>query len=143
MTNALLPIDKFTFWLVIGFWPIWIVWELVLLILRGHNPSVDLISMVARDRSYQMSSLAFAWGSLAAHFWANWRDVPWTGAVFGVAFFLLIALVLTWDVFLWNTPYASLPLWTRVVRFPGTMLFMGLLNGFLVFPQRGPTGMPF
>jgi hypothetical protein len=135
--------NNFTFWLVIGFWPIWIIWELVLLILRGHDPSVGLISMVARDRSYQMASLAFAWGSLAGHFWANWRDVPWDGWYFGVSFFLLILLVFIWDVSLWNTAYASLPYWVRVARFPGVMLFLGLLNGFLVFPQTAPKGTPF
>lgn len=141
--NQILTIDKFTFYLVLGFWPIWIIWELILLYLRGHNPSVDLISMVARDRSYQMSALAFAWGSLAAHFWANWRYLPWTGWPFGVMFFLLILLVLIWDVALWNAPYAELPYWIRVVRFPGVMLGLGLLNGFLVFPQRGPPSQPF
>ena len=141
--NQLLPIDKFTFWLVIGFWPIWIVWELVLLVLRGHNPSVDLISMVARDRSYQMASLAFAWGSLAGHFWMNWRDLPWSSPILGVLFFLLIALVLVWDITIWNVPYSSLHWFFRLVRFPGVMLFLGLLNGFLIFPQRGVPSQPF
>lgn len=141
--NTLLPIDKFTFWLVIGFWPIWIVWELILLKLRGSNPSVDLISMVARDRSYQMASLAFAWGSLAGHFWMNWRDLPWHSPVLGVLFFALIAAVLVWDVTLWSVPYETLHWSARLVRFPGTMLILGLLNGFLVFPQRGVSAQPF
>ena len=141
--NALLPIDKVTVWLFVGFWPIWLVWEFVLLKLRGANPSVDLISMVARDRGYQFTAMVFAWGSLAAHYWANWRDLPWETPIPAVTFWVLLVLACVWDFFLWNTPYATLPLWMRIVRFPGTMLFLGLLNGFLLFPQRGRPGMPF
>lgn len=141
--NELLPIDRFTFWLFVGFWPVWLVWELVLVKLRGHDPSVDLISMVARDRAYQLTALAFVWGSLAAHFWANWRHLPWSSPAPAVAFWILIALACVWDWRLWEVPYATMPLWTRVVRFPGVMLFLGLLNGFLLFPQRGMRGNPF
>lgn len=136
-------IDKATFWIFIGFWPIYIVWELILLYMRSVHPSVDLISMVARDRSYQLTAMAFAWGSLAAHFWMNWREVPMDSPVLGVLFFGLIAAVLASDLLLWKTAYESLPLWARVVRFPGTMLLLGLLNGFLLFPQKAPSASPF
>ncbi len=141
--NKFLTIDSVTFWIFFGFWPIWIIWELVLLKLRGGNTSVDLISMVARDRAYQMASIAFAWGSLAAHFFANWRELPpWYGIVPSLSFWILLAAVLVWDIFLWNTPYAQLSGWIRFVRFPGTMLFLGLLNGFLLFPQKGNPFQP-
>jgi hypothetical protein len=46
--NKLLPIDNITFWIFIGFWPLWLVWELAMLYLRGKDPNVDVISMTAR-----------------------------------------------------------------------------------------------
>lgn len=141
--NKLLPIDNVTFWVFVGFLPLWIVWELIVLKMHGQDPNVDLISMVARDRAYQFTALAFAWGSLAAHFWVNWRDTPWHTPVVGVLFFVLMAAVALWDWSLWTTPYATLPYWLRVVRFPGVMLFLGLLNGAFIFPQAAAKGSPF
>lgn len=141
--NKILPVDNLTFWIFFGFWPLWLVWELVLLKMRGANPNVDLISMVARDRTYQMASLAFVWGSLAAHFFANWKVLPpWYGTTSAVTFWVLIAVALLWDFQLWHRPYETLPLVLKYVRFPGTMLFLGLLNGTLLFPQRGPPSLP-
>lgn len=141
--NQLLSIDKVTFWIFWGFWPLWLIWELVLIKLRAENPSVDLISMVARDRAYQFTALAFAWGSLAAHYFVNWRHLPWETPIPAVAFWVLLLLACVWDYTLWHTPYATLPYWIRVVRFPGTMFFLGILNGTFLFPQRGIKGMPF
>lgn len=140
--NPVLTMNKATFWLFIGIWPVWIVWELILIRLRGQNPSIGLISMVARDRGYQFTAMVFAWGSLAAHYWANWRHLPWDNPFPAIMFWVLIVAVIVWDSFLWSTPYITLPLWIRCVRFPGTMLFLGLLNGFLLFPQRGISGIP-
>lgn len=140
--NSVVTMDKVTFWIFFGIWPIWLIWELILIKLRGQNPSVDLISMVARDRGYQFTAMVFAWGSLAAHYWANWRNLPWDNPIPAISFWLLIVLACIWDYFLWNTPYVNLHLWIRIVRFPGTMLFLGLLNGFLLFPQRGIKGIP-
>ena len=137
-----MKLNDFTFAFILGFWPIWIVWEVALLFIKGSTPSVGLISNVARDRGYQMACLAFAWGSLAGHFWVNWRVLPWGGWIPGLIFFSLIAAVLAWDIALWNVPYASLPWVVRFFRFPAIMLVVGLLNGFLVFPQQGPAGQP-
>ncbi len=141
--NVLLTIDKATFWIFWGFWPIWLIWELILLKLREQNPSVDLISMVARDRSYQFTALAFTWGSLAAHYWVNWRTLPWDSEIPAVIFWVLITAACIWDYHLWDRAYETLPFWMRFVRFPGTMLMLGLFNGAFLFPQRGKAGMPF
>jgi hypothetical protein len=141
--NPILPIDKLTFWLFIAFLPIWLVWELVLIKMRGANPSVDLISMVARDRGYQFTAMVFAWGSLAAHYWVNWRHLPWESPIPAIMFWVLMLAACVWDYFLWHTPYSTLPFWMRVVRWPGTMLFLGFLNGVFLFPQKGPPSQPF
>lgn len=142
--NQLLPIDKVTFWIFAGLWPVYFVWEIILLLLRGHNPSVDLISMVARDRSYQMNCLVFTWCGLAAHFWMNWKHLPWgENPIPAVLFWLLVAGTVVLDWLLWLTPYEKLTLAWRVWRFPGTQALLGLLAGFLLFPQRQPPGVPF
>jgi hypothetical protein len=142
--NQLLPIDKLTFWIFAGFWPIYLVWELILLVLRGHNPSVDLISMVARDRAYQMNCLAFTWCGLAAHFWINWKHLPqWDGLLPNIVFWLLVVGAVALDILLWKHPYSGLPFWLRVFRFPGTQVLLGLLAGAFLFPQRQAPGVPF
>jgi len=68
---------------------------------------------------------------------------PYSGWWCGIIFFGLIMGMLGWDWYLWNQTYDSMSLWMRIIRWPGTMLFMGLLNGVLVFPQRGYHLQPF
>jgi hypothetical protein len=137
-------INNITFWIFFGFWPIWIIWELALLIMRGHSPSVGLISMIARDRAYQFSFIPLAWGSLAAHFWANWHVLPpWDGWWCGVIFFGLLVACAGWDWYLIDTPYDQMGFFMRLLRWPGNMLLLGLLNGIFVFPQRGYHLQPF
>lgn len=135
--------DTLTFAGVVLIWPLWLIWEIILLIWRGKGWDVDTISMVAKDRALQLSSLPFIWGGMAGHWWFTWK-VPWTySPVPPITFWALVVGCLVWDILLWSTPYGSLPWALRLVRWPGMMLFLGLLAGAFLFPQRGNVSQPF
>jgi hypothetical protein len=128
--------DNVTFWVFIGIWPAWLIWEIVLLALRGKGLGVDTISMVAKDRAFQMNSLAFTWGGLGAHFWINWyRTRTWSTPVPAIVFWGLIVATLVLDIILWNKPYGDMALVWRWFRNPGMQLLLGMIAGYFLFPQ--------
>lgn len=131
-------VDFYTYVVFVSMWPIYLLWEIALLLLRGKGIHVDTISMVARDRAYQMNSMVFAWCGLAAHYWLNWYKYPtWESPIPAVIFWLLVAGTLTADILLWEHPYSQLPSLVRAFRAPRVQVFWGMACGFLLFPQPG------
>ena len=130
-----MKLDNVTFWIFFGFWPLWLVWELVLLYLKGKGVNADLISQEARQRGYQLTVIPFIWSALMAHFWFNWERA-YSVAYPAVIFWVFVAFTLFLDYHFWNTPYNTLTGWLRVYRWPGSQAILGLLMGLLLFPQR-------
>jgi hypothetical protein len=127
-------VNTFTLFVFLGFWPAWLVWELVLLRLRalpGDKPKT--ISMVARDRGYQLNVVVYLWGGLATHFW--WLGSTWATVPGAIAFWVLPLLLLVADIVLWNWPRESWPPWLRFARQPLLWLVVGALAGRFLFPQ--------
>jgi hypothetical protein len=139
-------IDNITFIITVFFLPVWLVWELTLLWLRGSgyvsgDQLVRTISMVMRDRAYQFNVLPFFWSAMAAHWWANWlRTATYDSPAPAVAFWLLVAANLVLDLLLMSTPYYSLAPWLKVARAPMIQLALGFIAAYFLFPQRAPQG---
>ncbi len=113
-----------TFIVLTFFWPIWLVWELVVLSARTKT-----ISMVARDMGPRLSSMVFLWAGLAAHFW--WTAEAYAGVVGTVAFWGIAAVLLTWDIIL-HIQGRILAAWYRK---PWLWLAVGTIAGRFLFPQ--------
>lgn len=129
-------INSITFWIFVGVWPLWGVWELVLLWLRrrqGAKPGT--ISMVAKDRAWHLNALPYLWGGLATHYW--WPGGKWAGTAGGVAFWAIAVALLVQDIILWNRPVDTWPKWLRYQRWPLLWLVVGAAAGKLLFPQAG------
>lgn len=130
-------VDKITLWVFIGFWPLWFIWEMALLIMRGTpgGEFPETISMVARDRGWHMAAIVYLWGGLATHYWwptNTWATVPGSIIFWGIALLLLVQ-----DVVLWNSDVSTWAKWLLWQRWPLMWLFVGLLSGRFLFPQRG------
>lgn len=133
-------INTVTFVVFVGFWPIWLGWEMVLLYLRGKGMHVLTISMVARDRARSFAVFPFCWSGLLAHFWLNWYHTEvWRSAIPPILFWLLVATTLCVDVVLLRLKrsYADLPGWARTLRHPALQVLLGLCAGYFLFPQHG------
>ncbi len=114
-------------------WPIWLVWEIYLLIRRAQpGPKVKTISMVARDVRHHTSSVIYLTSGMAMHWWAPWRQA---GVAESIAFWAIALGLLVWDLALRNRPVATWPTWLIVARDPPLWLLVGGLAGFLLFPQ--------
>lgn len=114
----------------LAFWPVWLVWEIVILARRaqpGDKPKT--ISMVARDMGWKMNSLVYLWSGLGAHFW--WNAAAWapylTGALFWVIFLVL-------GVADWLFSATDARPWYRT---PVLWMAIGALSGRFLFPQAG------
>jgi hypothetical protein len=121
--------------LLTGVWVVYLIWELVLLYMRAKGLHVGTISMEAHQHAYQMTVLPFIWGSMASHWWLNWAK-PYTAPYPAIVFWVLVVATLALDIYLWKTPYSSLTGFMRVFRWPGTQMLLGLILGFILFPQR-------
>lgn len=116
-------------------WALFLVWEIYVLVRRGQDKRVKTISMVARDYGHRLSSLVYAWGFMAAHWWwpSTFYAAPWA-SVLG---WVVLVLLLIQDVFCWSHPRAEWPVWLKVQRHPVVILVAGLLAGVFLFPQMG------
>ena len=133
-------IDNITFFVFIGFWPIYLIWEIALLWIRERGISVDLISMQARDRGYQFNTIVVLWFSMPVHFWVNWyRTSTWGTPIPSILFWLFVAGTLTLDIVLWQRGmlYDQLPQWLQNYRFPLTQAILGMVLVYFLFPQKG------
>jgi hypothetical protein len=134
-------LDNITLGIFVGFWPVWLVWECVLLILRGAHPHElpGLISMVARDRGWSLTCVVYLWSGLAAHFWVNagGRYAGAWDAVAAVSFWLIAVVLLAWDVALWRSDFVVWSPALRWARWPVAWMLFGTLSGRFLFPQIG------
>lgn len=131
-------IDNLTFWVWVGFVPVWLAWELLLLRWRATKELGGIprtISMIARDRGWQLSSMVYLWCGLASHFWIPSK--AYAHPVAGVAFWAVGVALLGWDFSLAGTDRAAWPKWQRWARFPALVVALGFACGWLLFPQKG------
>ena len=134
-------LNRITLWIFLGFWPVWLVWEIALLIMRGAGVAQlpSLISMVARDRGWSLSSVVYLWFGLGAHFWAN-TDKVYPGAtntILSISFWVIAVALLVWDITLWRTDFVMWSPVLRWFRWPVAWMIAGALSGRFLFPQAG------
>lgn len=129
-------INRITLGLFLGLpWAPFLIWELVLLYLRGKGIYVQTISMVAKDYGPHMNSVVYLWAGLATHYW--WNGQAWATVIGGVSFWVIALLLVIFDVCLWPTDKANWAQWLTVLRHPGLWMILGALAGRFLFPQRG------
>jgi hypothetical protein len=136
-------IDAITFWVWAGQWPVWLLWEMVLLWLRRKGgPRSALtgrpartISMVPLRYGWKLTGLVYLNGGLATHFFVP--SPQWGSTLGGIAFWGLAAALLAWDWRSWELHPRFYPRWARWARFPGFWLLLGALAGWGLFPQQG------
>jgi hypothetical protein len=136
-----------TFIISIFFLPIWLVWELVVLlwlrprgvVIDGHLPGT--ISMIMQQRAYQINVIPFFWASMTAHWWFNWMRVStWSTPIPAIVFWVILASILASDVWLWNVAYQQLPEWAKVFRAPMVQSLLGFVLAYTLFPQEALKG---
>lgn len=132
--------NAITLYVWLGFWPVWLVWEMAILVLRGEQVSAMTISMVAQRVAWRLPSVVYAWYGLAAHWWWNGKSwASWPGAL---AFWLIMAGLLAWDIVCWGATSKPLLDWPQMMlnlRFPVWYAIIGTLAGHFLFPQSGIT----
>jgi len=130
--------DDFTFVVWTGFLPVWLVVELVILWRRAKRGlPTRTISMVARDRAWQLTAVVFFWCAMPIHWWV---PIGWGTTPGYVAFWVLQALLLAWNITMWRRtakPLAEWPRWLRWVNWPVWYIPAGALAAALLFPQSG------
>lgn len=126
-----------TFLISIFFLPIWLVWELIVIKMRGEGADVGTISMVMRARGYQMTALPFFWSAMMAHWWWNWiHTKTWQVPYPAIVFWAMVAGTLALDIYLWHTPFNTLHPWLKFYRAPMIQCIVGFLAAYFFFPQR-------
>lgn len=127
--NLINRISSYLLWVP---WVIYIVWELILLALRIKNPGVHTLSQEARSlASRGLATFAYAYSGMAAHWFINWKRIPWTGtagAIAAVAWWLGVAIYLFFDAF-----YPQSSFWFRN---PAIAAVIGFVGAWLLFPQN-------
>lgn len=124
--------DQVTLWVFLLPWPIWLVWELVLLWRRRKAPRPKTISMVARDLRYHLTSVVYLLSGLLVHWFAPWRHATVAG---GVLFWVVALGLFVWDLALWKRPVETWPAGLKISRDPPLWLCAGALAGLVLFPQ--------
>jgi hypothetical protein len=132
-------INTITFWIWFVIWPIWFIWEMVLLYLRSRSPGASkpaLISMVARDMGWRYNSAVYTWSGLAAHFW--WPGPDWAPVVTGLVFWSITLLLVIEDVTLQfiKPDRTQWPTWLRYQRLPLLWMVLGFFAGHFLFAQH-------
>lgn len=132
-------LDTITLLLFISIWPAWLTWEITLLVMRGvpFGAFPMTLSMVAQRDGWYLNSVVYTWGGLATHYWLP--RVKWATVWGSVLFWLITLTLLIQDVCLWNTDKDTWSDFLYWQRFPGLVLIVGALCGFVLFPQRGET----
>lgn len=142
MTAA--QVDDVTFWVWLGKYPVWLVLELLLLMLRGEGVSVGTLSIVAKTRGRQLTAAIYFDTAMPIHWWA---PIGWATAWGTVVFWVLQALLLVWNIIRWRAtarPVEEWPRWERWLNWPVWYLAAGPAAAALLFPQGGwvPWGLP-
>jgi len=132
-----MTLDTVTFLIWVGFLPLWLLWECAVLLLRSREYRARTISMVARDRAWQLTSVVFFWCAMPVHWWI---PIGWGSTAGGVAFWTIQAALLVWNVATWrrtSQPLAWWPPWLRWVNWPVWYLVAGPVAAAVLFPQNG------
>lgn len=142
-----MKLNDLTFVLSVFFLPIWLVWELAALWMRSKgvvggalpgstSEAVGTISMVMKNRGYQLTVLPFFWSAMAAHWWVNDFDGrTWESPIPAILFWVLVTATLASDVFFWNTPFNALNPTLKFYRAPMVQVVAGFLAAYWLFPQ--------
>lgn len=128
-------INAITLGLLLGTWPVYLAWEVYLLVKRaGGWPKPALISGVAKTQARRWNSLPYIWGGMGAHWFLThaWATVPGS-----IVFWVLLLALLVVDVVLLarGVAYEVLPSWAKWVRHPAAAYLAGNVAGFVLFPQ--------
>jgi uncharacterized protein YacL len=139
--------NDITFLISVFFLPIWLVWELVILLwLRPQGVQTDgglakTISMIMQQRAYIFTCIPLFWASMMAHWWFNWiRNPVWKVPAPSIIFWSFVGLTLIVDVILWRSGigFSSLPSWAKGYRAPMVQCLVGIVMAYLLFPQQAP-----
>lgn len=131
-------INEITFWVWIGKWPIWFVWEMLLLRWRRETINVKTLSQVAQRRAWQLTCAVYTDAYLLSHFvWTVESDVAFA-TVKGIIGWLFVPILAVYDGLLWKTPRIEYSVAHRWARWPLLVAIVGVLSGRFLFPQVGP-----
>lgn len=129
-------IDLITIGVAFFPWLIWLVWEIVLLVIRHRGTKVKTISMAAQWIAYNgLPTLAYFWGGMTSHYFLNWTRPVWSVPWFGAFFWLVGLAYLLTDIF-FRPPRENWPKVVRWLRWPPVVVLIGLVLGYVCFPQR-------
>lgn len=133
--------DWVSFALVFGIWPLYLLWEGILLLKRKYWDSADdgsppnLISGEAKIRGWQLNSIVYVWSGMASHWW--W-SADWGSTWAGITFWAIAVALLGFDIYVWKrwgAPSLEWPKWLRWARYPALWMAAGILGGRFLFPQ--------
>lgn len=153
--------NEWTLYLWLGFWPVMLVVEMIILRWRATGPGKPkTISMVARDMGWHMNGMVYLWAMCGTHWW--WNGPAWAPVWTAVLTWVILLVLLIVDYFMYRTaqiqtakdfadglpmktymrsvngvvhewPYTNpLRLWWRA---PPLWLAVGALAGRILFPQ--------
>jgi len=131
--------DDVTFIVWIAILPVWLVWEIVLLVKRGQGVAVRTLSMVAQKRGWQLTAVVYFWTAMPIHWWV---PLHWGSTAGGIAFWALQLALFGWNIATWKAtgaPLAEWAPWRRWVNWPVWYLVVGPLAAAFLFPQAGAT----
>jgi hypothetical protein len=132
-------LDSVTLWVFLAFWPVWLTWELILIVrneveVKSASHGALLLSQIARQRGWQFNSVVYCWLGLGAHFWWNGPDVvspDWLGTV--LFWLIAVALVATdaYRKYIGFYDWIAQPWYRR----PLLWAVIGIGAGRVLFPQ--------
>jgi len=126
-------------WILIGPWPVMLLWEMLLIFyFRQKLPGVWTLSQQGEHTAaHGFEVLAYCWGGLGAHMYAPWKHYPWPrpwDAILGVLFWVILGAYLCLDTF--DPRRTALPAALEVWRDERRVFIIGILAGYLLFPQQ-------
>jgi hypothetical protein len=132
-------VNRITKWVVLGPLVLWLLWEIVLLVLRWRGLDVRLISQEGRRLAFDgpLAALAYFSAGLAAHLYMTWRRPTWEGqiaSILGAIWWGTGAAYLVLDLL--RRDRAAWSLAEQWVRYPPVAAIVGALLAWTCFPQR-------
>lgn len=139
--------DTVTFWVWFATPFVWLAIELLVFHFRGaprpEGVSIaQTISMIARDRGWQLTSVVFFWTAMPFHWWLH-LGIGWASRGGTITFWGIVAVLLAWNLVTlalgWTTaPLEEWPAWLRWVNWPVFYLLTAPPAAAFLFPQDGP-----
>ncbi|HEY6007570.1 MAG TPA: hypothetical protein VIU40_04545 [Geobacteraceae bacterium] len=125
---------KYVLWWVYGL----AVLEVFLIALNAMGIKIRLVSQIVEGVAFRgLPTLAYILTGMCAHWFITWRRIPWSDPVsnwLGMFFWAVGAAYLIADIF--DNDRMHWPLVTQYLRYPPHSALLGLLNGWLCFPQK-------